>query len=386
MLTRLSLRYQTSLPFPKERVVEWLSRAGGNLRLNPAWNRTKNVSIETHLVSNAEHTLLEDRVQCIQPSVWLPASWTERQLHRLFSYRHRVLAHDLACISAYPQAPLKILITGSTGLVGSELAAFLRAAGHTVLELSRKKDRDPNTLLEGLDAVFHLAGENIAGRWTASKKARIHDSRVTGTEKLVELLSKLKSPPKSFLCASAVGYYGSQGSSLVTEKSAAGSDFLAKVCEEWETAASQYAAGRVALLRFGVVLSPSGGALSKMLPPFRLGLGGPVGSGDQYMSWISIDDLLYQCYHVLMTSSIKGPVNIVSPKTVTNREFTQILGKTLNRPTFLPLPAFAVNLLFGEMGRATLLASTRAFPAVLEKTQSHFAYPELDQTLHHLLK
>ena len=399
MLARLALRFRTTLPFTKKRVADWHSRPGASLRLNPSWNRINNLAIETHIDAyNGRTSWLEDRVQCIQPSVWLPARWTEKKLHRLFAYRHRVIAHDLGCITSYAPTHLTILITGATGLVGSELTAFLRAAGHTVLELSRTKEPSPNTVwwnpemgqidltrLEGVDAVFHLAGETIAGRWSAEKKRRIRDSRVKGTQHLVEALLRLKTPPKAFLCASAVGVYGDQGATILKENSPVGSDFLAEVCQDWEAAARHYTAGRVANLRFGIILSPAGGALSKMTPPFRLGVGGCIGSGEQYMSWIAMDDVLYQCYHVLMTPSIEGPVNLVSPLPVTNQVFTQILGRTLHRPTLMPLPTFAVNLAFGEMGRTTLLASQRASPGVLQKTGSKFSYPELDQTLAHML-
>ncbi len=399
MLARLSLRFRATLPFPRGQVVNWCSHPEGNLRLNPSWNRIKNIAVETHIDALDDHTSwLEDRVQCVQPSVWLPVRWTESWLNKLFAYRHRLMANDLDCVARYPSKRLKLLVTGSSGLIGSELVAFLKAAGHEVLELSRVKESDTSNIwwnpqigqvelarLEGLDGVFHLAGESIVDRWSETKKQRIRESRVTGTLQLIEALSRLKAPPKAFLCASAIGYYGHRGSSLLDESALVGSDFLAGVCRDWEAAAQQYTAGRVACLRFGVVLSPAGGALAQMLWPFRLGLGSRIGSGEQYMSWIGIDDALYQCYHVLMTPSIQGPVNIVSPQAVTNREFTHTLAKALKRPTILSLPAGAVSLIFGEMGRALLLTSQRAVPSLLESTHSKFAFPKLDQTFNHLL-
>jgi uncharacterized protein (TIGR01777 family) len=242
--------------------------------------------------------------------------------------------------------------------------------------------------LEGLDAVVHLAGESIAsGRWTAEKKARIRNSRVQGTQVLCEAFGQLARPPQVLVSASAIGYYGDRGTTVLREESRPGSDFLAEVCRAWEaaTAPAVQRGIRVVLLRFGVVLSANGGALAKMLLPFKLGLGGVIGSGQQYMSWIALDDVIGAIQHALSTESLHGPANAVAPHPVTNREFTKTLGRVLRRPTLVPLPAFAARLAFGEMADALLLASQRVEPGRLLQSGYVFRYPELENALRHLL-
>ncbi|MDX1385070.1 MAG: TIGR01777 family oxidoreductase, partial [Thermoanaerobaculia bacterium] len=242
--------------------------------------------------------------------------------------------------------------------------------------------------LEGLDAVVHLAGENIAaGRWTDARKEAILRSRIRGTSNLVASLRDLETPPRAFLCASAVGFYGETGSDERTEEAGRGEGFLSDVCVAWEAAAGGAAelAERVALLRFGVVLSPRGGALAKMLPAFRFGAGGVVGSGRQYLSWISLDDVARAILHALVTPEVEGPLNVVAPQPCTNRELTHQVGSVLRRPTIAPLPRPAVRALFGEMGEAMLLGSTRVAPAKLVQTGFAFAHSELEDCLRHCL-
>jgi uncharacterized protein (TIGR01777 family) len=297
---------------------------------------------------------------------------------------------------------MNILVSGSTGLVGSALVPSLTADGHTVTQLVRTAsphlDRtalwDPvkgeidTAALEGQDAVVHLAGENIAtGRWTAAKKARIKDSRVNGTRLLCEALSRLSRPPQALLCASAIGYYGSRGDEVLTEESSAGSGFLADICREWEAAAAPAVQKgiRVVHLRFGVIFSARGGPLTKMLTPFRLGVGGRIGSGRQYLSWVAIDDVMGAIHHALRTSSLQGPVNVVAPRPVTNLEFTKTLGRVLGRPTIAPLPGFMARLMLGEMADELLLASARVQPTRLLDTHYPFRFPELEGALRHLL-
>ena len=298
---------------------------------------------------------------------------------------------------------MRVAVSGSTGLVGSEVVTVLSAAGHEVVRLVRRipalgekavrwdteKGEVDAAGLEGLDAVVHLAGENIAsGRWNAARKAAIRDSRVNGTRLLCDTLAGLARPPKTLVCASAIGIYGDRGEEALTEESPAAAGFLPEVCREWE-AASEPAARkgiRVVVLRIGVVLSPKGGALSRMLPLFRAGLGGVIGGGHQYVSWVALDDLPLIILHALQCGDLSGPVNAVAPRPVTNREFTEALGKALSRPTPLPVPAFALRLAVGgEMADALLLASARGIPRRLEETGYQFRFPELGAALRHLL-
>ena len=273
---------------------------------------------------------------------------------------------------------MNVLVSGSSGLVGSALVAALNADGHRVKRLVRAAVRDAEDEvgwdpaggvldpagLEGLDAVVHLAGENIAsGRWTTAKKARIRDSRVKGTELLCQTLARLDRPPKTLVSTSAVGYYGDRGDEVLTEDSPPGHGFLAEVCEAWEAATEPAAAKgiRVVRLRIGVVLSPRGGALAKMLPAFKMGLGGRIGNGRQYMSWITLDDLVGVIRFALTNNELSGPVNAVSPNPVTNLEFTKTLGRVLHRPTVLPLPA--------EIPGSSSVPDCRTFPSA---ATSHF--------------
>jgi hypothetical protein len=296
---------------------------------------------------------------------------------------------------------MKVLITGSTGLIGSALAPFLSATGHPVIRMVRAatgrdqevawdpaKNQIDAGRLEGLDGVVHLAGENIAARrWNEEQKARIRDSRVKSTLLLSKTLARLERPPRVLVSASAIGYYGDRGDALLTETSSSGNDFLAQVCREWEEATDPAAqAGiRVVHPRFGVILSPNGGALAKMLTPFRLGLGGRIGSGRQWISWIAIDDAVGAIYHALTAESLHGPVNAVAPNPVTNRDFTKSLGRVLRRPTVFPMPAFMARLAFGEMADALLLASARVEPRVLLDSKYHFLHEHLESALRHLL-
>jgi uncharacterized protein len=296
---------------------------------------------------------------------------------------------------------MNILVTGASGLIGSALVSSLTATGHEVTRLVRAQPKpgekaarwDPlagtidTSAFEGVDAVVHLAGENIAERWTPAKKVNIRDSRVKGTQGLCEALARLASPPKVLVSASAIGYYGDRGAELLTEESPPGRGFLAEVCRAWEAATepARQVGLRIIHLRFGVVLSPAGGALAKILPPFRLGLGGVLGSGRQYMSWIALDDAVGAIQHAILTDGLQGPTNAVAPRAVTNQEFTKTLGTILGRPTVFPLPAFAARLMFGEMADELLLASARVQPAKLLASGYRFHYPELEGALRRLL-
>jgi len=279
---------------------------------------------------------------------------------------------------------MKILITGASGLVGQALVPFLTAEGHTVVRLVRDVPMD----YEGFDAVIHLAGENIAAkRWTPAQKQKIRDSRVNFTQLLSTALAECKKPPKVLISASAIGIYGNRNTEILTEESAIGQDYLSDVCRDWE-AATQPARDkgiRVVNMRFGLILTPKGGALAKLLPPFQFGVGGPLGSGKQFMSWIAIDDVIGAIHHALATESLTGPVNTVSPNPVTNAAFSRTLGRVLFRPWFAPVPAFAVKLLFGEMGEALLLSSTNVQPQKLLASGYVFRHPDLENALRFLL-
>ncbi len=325
----------------------------------------------------------------------------ERELVREFETRDRVAERDLAApAETNGVTSMKFLVSGSRGLVGSSLVKFLATGGHPVSRLVRVEPRgkdeirwspsegvaDPKAL-EGFDAVVHLAGESIASRWSAAKKARIRSSRVDGTKRIAEAISTLDRPPKTLVVASAVGFYGDRGDEALTEASARGEGFLADVCRDWEAAAdpARKKGIRVVNLRFGVVLSPAGGALRQMLLPFRLGAGGRVGSGRQVMSYLSIDDAVGVIHHALRTESLSGPVNAATPNPVTNAEFTKTLGRVLGRPTILPLPAFAARLVFGEMADALLLSSARVVPEKLARSGYEFRHPDLEGALRHVL-
>jgi uncharacterized protein (TIGR01777 family) len=292
---------------------------------------------------------------------------------------------------------MKILVSGSHGLVGKALNNSLTSDGHEIIRLVRNKASavgeiewhpDQGTLdaasLEGLDAVVHLAGESIASsRWSEDKKRAIRDSRVKGTALLSESLARLTHPPSVFVSASAIGYYGNRGDEVLTEESAPGDDFLAHVCVEWENATIPAIEQgiRTVHARFGIILDAHEGALSKMLTPFRMGVGGRIGNGKQWMSWIAIDDVVNGLKFVLSDNTTRGPVNFVAPNPVTNAEFTKILGRVLSKPTLFPVPEFGVRLAFGEMGEALLLSSQRVKSGVL----TQFNWPTLDAALRHLL-
>lgn len=295
---------------------------------------------------------------------------------------------------------MKVAVTGTSGLIGSSLLSFLSKKNISVCKILRESTTEneiswkPETgewnsaFTDGIDGIVHLAGENIAtGKWTKEKKKKIKNSRIEGTKRLCNHVLKLPSPPSVFVCASAVGFYGDRGVEVLNEDSSRGSGFLSDVCIGWEQATKTISnAGiRVINLRFGMVLSNAGGALAKMLTPFKMGMGGRIGNGKQYMSWVAIDDVIGAIYHALFTESLKGPVNVTSPNPVTNMEFTKILGRVLNRPTIIPMPAFAARLIFGEMANELLLTSTRVEPKKLLNTEYRFQYPELEDALKHIL-
>lgn len=350
------------------------------------------------MTSISKHrSFLEDDIEyCMHGG--LGNSIAKRSIEQMFCYRHTLLRHDLEVQNNFATPPLTIVISGASGLIGSELTTFLKSAGHKVLSLVRREPKEneiqwdinagriETDKLEGVDGVIHLAGENIgSGRWTNDKKKKIEESRVRGTALLVGALNRLRLPPKVFISTSAVGYYGIKSNLVANEAAKPGDDFLARVCEKWESEAKRFNKGRLVIPRFGIVLTPKGGALSKMLLPFKMGLGGKMGSGKQLMSWITIDDLVYQLYRLLLTSSIDGPVNLCAPQVVTNLEFSKSLASVLHRPSFFPFPVFMAKLFFGEMAEATMLSSVGTKPKKLEEAKLPFYFPELSSALKHLL-
>ncbi len=299
---------------------------------------------------------------------------------------------------------MKVLISGANGLIGSAIVKSLESDGHEVLRLTRSAPRnslevqwqpeknvfppEERDKIIGIEAAIHLAGEPIMGRWSEEKKKKIYDSRVASTKLLSETLAGLPQLPRVFVSASAIGYYGSQGDTIQTESSAPGDDFLARVCRDWESAAdaARNAGIRVVHTRFSIVLSPNGGALQKMLLPFKLGLGGPLGSGNQYMSWITLPDTVRAIRFVLENEAVSGAVNFVAPEPVTNRAFTRALGRAVQRPAVIPLPAFALRLAFGaQSADETVPASVRVIPEKLTSHGFEFEHPKLEAALRQII-
>jgi uncharacterized protein (TIGR01777 family) len=328
----------------------------------------------------------------------LIGDWVHYRLDRLFRFRHERLQNDFKRLAAYPFPPKKILMTGASGFVGKPLFDFLNNAGHEVWTLVRRApqpgakeifwDWENGSLdlteLEGFDAVIHLAGENIAsGRWNRKRKAAIRRSRVEGTGFLAESLARLKKPPKAFISASAIGYYGDRQDEELFELSQQGYGFLSDACDAWEKAAAplKVLGVRVAHVRTGIVLNGGGGALKQMVTPFSLGLGGVMGLGKQWMSWIALEDLVAVYYFLLTRDDLSGPFNAAAPGAVTNRDFTFALGDLLDRPVFLSFPASALKLLLGEMGERLLLEGQRVIPDRLTQAGFQFFYPDLKKAL-----
>jgi uncharacterized protein (TIGR01777 family) len=351
---------------------------------------------------------LVDRVEYALP-FWplgmLGAGLASSSLERMFDYRHRVTTTDLARHEAWSARPrLDVLVSGASGMVGSALASFLTTGGHRVRRLVRRAPRGPDEFrwdpmegsidpgaAEGCEAVVHLAGENIAGgRWSPTRKDLIRRSRREGTRQVADAVRAADRRPRVFISAAAIGIYGDRGDELLDEASAPGEGFLADVCRDWERASRDLTGSatepiRTVQMRFGMILSPEGGALGKMLLPFKLGVGGRLGSGRQWMSWIALDDVVYALHRALYDPALEGPVATVAPNPVTNAEFTKTLGRVLRRPTLLPVPGFGARAVFGELADELLLASQRVLPRKLEAAGHDVAHPELEGALRHVL-
>jgi uncharacterized protein len=384
----------------------------------------------THLFKSLglSSCMLEDRIQYSLPGGGLSeviiSPLIDKKLNQMFDYRHRITREDLHTHATVNKIrgnnrPMTIAITGSSGFIGSSLIPFLTTGGHRVVRLVRRPlspndddNRDPKSVKSiqwnpssayvhtlslndkidnyNMDAVVNLAGENIFGRWTKEKKKRIFESRVNTTKSLCKLLSSLDKPPKVLVSASATGYYGDRCDEILTEESPSSPpiDFLSDVCRNWEEATqiAKKSGIRVVNLRIGIVLSSSGGMLSKILPLFKLGLGGRIGKGTQYMSWIGLDDLLGLVLYAIVDESITGPVNAVSPNPITNADFTATLGKVLSRPTVFSIPEFIIKSSLGEeLANAAILSSSRAVPMRLIKVGYKFRFPYVESVLRHTI-
>ncbi|MBN1918774.1 MAG: TIGR01777 family oxidoreductase [Verrucomicrobia bacterium] len=446
------LTYQSRIELPAQDVFAWHKRPGALERLLPPWERVRiversgglepggRVVLRTGLgplpvtweavhqeykegllfvdrlargpFAHWEHAhrftsegtnacLVEDRISYRLPLGFFGQTFAgkavRRRLKRMFGFRHERLRNDLLRHAACKQfGSQRIIVTGASGLIGSQLTAFLTSGGHEVVRLVRGKPASPAEAhwnpatreidaqaLEGTDAVVHLAGESIAARrWSARAKDRILRSRIEGTRLLSETLAQLKRPPRVLISASAIGYYGARGEEVLTESDGPGKGFLADVCRQWEAATepAERAGIRVVTPRIGMVVTARGGALASMLPVFRAGLGGRLGNGRQWMSWVALDDLIGIMHHLIFTD-VRGAVNATSPHQATNAEFTRTLGRVLHRPTLLRVPAFALRAMFGEMGRALLLEGARVRPAALEASGFRFLYPTLENAL-----
>lgn len=348
--------------------------------------------------ANADGCTLTDRIEY---DLGFPASLltgsVRRDLARMFTFRHTRTRDDIRRHAEHPTKPLTIAITGASGLVGSALVPFLTTGGHRVRTIGRAGAGqhtdirwDPSAgsidaaALAGVDAVIHLAGENVAQRWNAAAKQRIRDSRIQSTSLIARTLAALPTPPPALVVASGIGAYGTHSDDAARDEAAPfGDDFLAGVCRDWEAAAEPARATglRVVHVRIGMVISAAGGALAKMLPAFRAGAGGPIGTGQQWQSWIHLDDLIDVLHRAVLDDRLRGIVNAVAPQTLRQREFAATIGRVLRRPSFAPLPGFVVSLLFGEMGRNLLLAGTRAAPATLAALGHRWRFADLETAL-----
>ncbi|MBP2648048.1 MAG: Cell division inhibitor [Gemmatimonadetes bacterium] len=347
-------------------------------------------------------TVIRDCITCVPPLGAAGAAFATRMLRarldRMLLYRHTTLAADLAAHAGI--GPRRFVVSGATGLIGSALVPFLTTGGHQVTRLVRSHpgpgdrawDPDRGTIdasaLEGADAVINLAGANVAGgRWTSARKQLLIDSRIRSTGLLASTIARATERPPVLVSASATGFYGDRGEEPLGDEAAPGAGFFPSLVRAWEGAADAAASAgvRVAHPRFGIVLTPAGGALGKLLLPFRAGVGGPVGSGRQWMGWSSIDDTIALLYFAATNARVRGAFNAVAPAPVRNAELARTLARVLGRPALLPLPAAALTLLFGEMAEATLLASTRVLPELLQEYRFPYRHVQLERALRHVL-
>lgn len=363
-------------------------------------------------VDSGNNTEIQDTIDWKLPlhilTGWTAAITVIPRMNQMFRYRSEKVANDLIQIQKTRDLPRqRVLVSGSTGMIGLQLCAFLEAAGHEVHRLLRIDSKLPADInsenvirwndktgdlikgdMNGFDSVIHLAGAGIGDkRWSQKRKDIIRNSRVIPTTNLSKVLAGLEHPPKAFLSGSAIGYYGDQGTTSVDESSSKGDGFLSETCSEWEQASSvaKEAGIRVSHLRSGIVISPLGGALAKLLLPTKMGGGGPVGGGRQIQSWISLDDEIYAIHHLMMQDTSQGAYNLTSPNSVSQKVFAKKLGRVLRRPAFMPLPKFALQLMFGEMGKVLILEGQDVKPTRLQESGFVFTYSDLENCLRNCL-
>ena len=364
--------------------------------------------VSTGTSTSEIHDTIQWKLPLHPLTFWTAPFTVKGRMNQMFAYRTLRVQEDLKRIAQHADKPKqKVLISGSTGLIGMQLSAFLQAAGHEVVRLLRPSSKLPSDVkhetcvvwddqtgevlegsMEGFDTVIHLAGAGIGDkRWNPKRKAHIESSRTVPTAHLARLFATLKQPPKTFLCSSAVGIYGNRGEEELTESSTTGDNFLAATCLNWEAAgaAAKDAGVRTVWMRTGIVTSPMGGALQKLLLPAQLGAGGPAGGGRQYYSWISLDDQVYATYHLMMTESCEGPYNLTAPEPVTQKQYAKTLGRVLRRPAFAPLPGFVLKIMLGEMAGALVLDGQRVLPKRLLESGYEFQHSNLEACLRQCL-
>ncbi|NGX39105.1 MAG: Epimerase family protein [Chlamydiae bacterium] len=340
---------------------------------------------------------LEEEIHFLSP-FWMKRSWVEKRVRKMLKYRHETIAHDHAVYQRYPSPPLRILISGSHGFIGSALLPFLKNGGHEVVSLVRKKgegvfwnpkseEHDPSDF-EGFDVVIHLAGKNLAsGLWTKAFKRQVFQSRCRDSWFLSQILSRTVRSPSTLISASAIGIYGNRGEETLSEKSLPGEGFLANLCEQWERSFSSLEGKKTRLVhtRFGIVLSPGGGMLARLLPSLRLGLGAVLGSGKQWVSWIALDDLIYGLYALVTEKGAEGPFNLTAPHPERAKDFTRKLAKGLGRPCWLRIGESPLHFAFGAMADEMLLSSAKALPEKLIGLGFRFHYPKMKDFMDHSL-
>jgi len=407
------------MPVPVDELYAWHARAAAGERLTPPWRRRvtersgRSIDVQAQgpfarwehrhrfMPQGDDASVLDDQVDFALPGPESATRWAEsvarRRVGRLFAFRHRRTRDDLSRHALYRENPrLRVAITGGSGFIGRALTAFLSAGGHDVVRVTRRRDAGPGWVhwdpatpaidaaaLEGVDAVVHLAGASIAGLWTPARRREIIASRRQGTDLIARTVAGLERPPRVIVSASAVGWYGSRGGEALSEDSPPGDGFLAEVCKVWEDALepAREAGVRVVVTRFGLVLGGAGGLLAAMLPAFKLAVGARFGDGDQWMSWVAVDDVLGAILTALCDTSLEGPVNVTAPRAVTNREFTATLARVLRRPALLAAPRAVVERGLGEMGRDLLLTSQRVTPARLTAAGFTWLFPDLEGAL-----